>query len=373
MILMKKLRFSALLFWGTLTFFACLKEQNPANTPAQEDKNYFVPDMKTFSLSRSSCDWTTLPAGSADALAEAIANTCEGGVIYLKSGIHTESQSVVIQKSVKIVGEAGAVLKVQSELSPVDTATGNIPVHAALHILNAPGTLIQDIAIEPLGSDGGAAILIENASQSAVIHCNITAHQFGIILEKSDRIALMRNTIVVSSAWQTGLVSDAHGIVVMNGKSAYASDNDISNALFGIWACDKWGTCERNSTHENYIGIILCKVPNGSMRLPGGQVTGAEFSATLWKTRQNHSYNNFDAGYLIIDGSNNNLLENNDGGNNATYDYEIVGDSYRFGFFTPFAFDNILYAKPGQTVKNCGQNSTVIGGVAVDTGVDVCQ
>jgi hypothetical protein len=182
----------------------------------------------------------------------------------------------------------------------------------------------------------------------------------------------MRNTIVVSGAWQTGLVSDAHGIIVMNGKSAYVSDNDISNALFGIWACDKYGTCERNSTHENYIGVILCKVPS-AMRLPGGQVTGSAFSGTLWKTRQNHSYNNFNAGYLVIDGSNNNLIENNDGGNNGSYDYEIVGDSYRFGFLTPFAFDNTLYAKPGQTVKNCGVNNTVVGGVEVDTSLDVCQ
>ncbi len=369
---MKTLPFSALLLWAGLTFVACQKEQNPANIPAQEDKNYFVPDLKTFSTNRSSCEWTTLPAGSVDALAAAIANTCEGGIIYLKSGIHTESQSIVVNKTVKIIGEAGAVLKVKSALSPVDTAAGNIPLNVGLHILNAPGTLIQDIAIEPFDSNGGTAILIENSSQSAVIHCNITAHQFGIILEKSDRIALMRNTIVVSGAWQTGQVSEAHGIIVMNGKSAYVSDNDVSNALFGIWACDKWGTLERNNTHGNYIGVILCKVPP-VIRLPGGQVTGAPFPATLWKTRQNNSSNNFNAGYLVIDGSNNNLLENNDGGSNGTYDYEIVGDSHRFGFLTPFAFDNTVYAKPGQTVKNCGTNSTVIGGVAVDIGVDACQ
>ena len=77
--------------------------------------------------------------------------------------------------------------------------------------------------------------------------------------------------------------------------------------------------------------------------------------------------------YLVIDGANNNLLENNDGGNNAAYDYELTGDTYRFGFLTPFAYDNTLYAKPGQTVKNCGVNNTVIGGVLVDTAVDVCQ
>lgn len=369
---MKNIHPSFFALLATLTFFACSKEQNPANTPAQEDNRYFIPDLKTFSLERSSCDWTTIPAGSVDALADALANTCEGGVIYLKSGVHTENGTVTIGKSVKIVGEAGAILKIRSAISPVDTATGTIPLHAALHILNAPGTLIQDIAIQPLEASGGTAILMENSSQSAVIHSNISAHQFGIILAGSDRVALMRNTIVVSGLWQTGEVSDAHGIVVMNGKSAYVSDNDISNGLFGIWACDKWGTSERNSLHGNYIGLILCKVPQG-MRLPGGQVTGSEFSGTLWKTRQNHSFENLDAGYLVIDGSNNNLLENNDGGSNGSYDYEIVGDSYRFGFLTPFAFQNTIYAKPGQTVKNCGMDNVVVGGVQIDTGTDACQ
>jgi len=369
---MEKISFLALPLVVALTLASCIKESNPANSPLYENENYFVPDLDYFSTSRSSCDWTSIAGGSENVLSDAIANTCEGGVIFLKTGIHTETQSVIINKSVKIIGETGAILKIQSSLSPVDTLTGTIPVHAGLHILNAPGTLIQDITIEPLEADGGVGILVENAPQSGIIHCEITGHQFGIIVEKSDRMAIMRNTIAVSGAWQTGLVTDAHGIVVMNGKSAYLSDNIVSNALFGIWACDKWGTCERNTTHDNYIGIILCKVPLG-IQLPSGQITGAEFSATSWKTRMNHSFANFDAGYLVIDGSNNNLLENNDAGANGTYDYELVGDSYRFGFLTPFTFDNTLHAKPGQTVKNCGMNNLIVGGVAVDTEVDVCQ
>ncbi len=368
-----KTRFLPLLTLLTLlTFLACQKEEKPATSQLQQDDHYFVPDLRTFATDRSSCDWTILAGGSNNALAAAIANTCEGGVIYLKAGIHTETEPVVINKPVKIIGEAGAVLRVKSDLLPVNLATGTQPVSAGLHILNAPGTLIQDITMQPLGTDGGAAILIENSHQSAVIHTNITAHQFGVILEKSDRVAIMRNTIVITSAWQTGQVSDAHGIIVMNGKSAYLSDNDVSNAIFGIWPCDKWGTSERNITHGNVIGTIFCKVPM-YLQLPGGQVTGAEFSATLWKARQNQSSNNLDVGYLVIDGSNGNLLENNEGGSNGTYDYELVGDSYRFGFLTPFTYDNVVYAKPGQTVKDCGVNNTISGGVAVDTNVDVCH
>lgn len=362
-------RFSILALFAVLTFWACQKDDNPVHA---DDSKYYVPNLNDFALDRSNCDWTTVPAGSVNALAQAIADACDGGVIYLKAGEHTESEPVLINKRVKIIGESGAILKIHSDLSLVDTLTGTLPLHPALHVLNAPGTLIQDLEIRPLNTDGGTAILYENSPQSATIHCTITGFQFSVAVEKSDRMAIMRNTIVVSGAWQTGQVPQAHGIIVANGKSAYVSDNDVSNALFGIWACDKYGTCERNTTHANFIGIILCKVPAG-FRLPSGEVTGSEFPATLWKTRQNQSHNNFNVGYLVIDGSNNNLLENNDAGNNAAYDYELTTDTYRFGFLTPFAFDNTVYAKPGQTVKDCGVNNTVVGGVLIDTTSDVCQ
>lgn len=353
-----------------LLCWACQKEHT--TSLQQDEHNYFVPNLDDFALDRSACDWTTIPAGSHNALAQAIADACVGGVIYLKSGEHTESGPVVIGKPVKIIGEAGAVLKIHSDLSTGDTLTGLLPIYPALHVLDAPGTLIQDLDIRPLGTDGGAAILYENSPQSATIRCTITGFQFSVVVEKSDRMAIMRNTIVSSGAWQTGQVPQAHGIVVANGKSAYVSDNDVSNALFGIWACDRYGTCERNTTHANYIGIILCKVPT-AFQLPSGEITGSEFPATLWKARQNQSHGNFSIGYLVIDGANGNLLEDNDAGDNAAYDYELTTDTYRFGFLTPFAYNNIVYAKPGQTVKDCGMDNTIVGGEQVDTSVDLCQ
>jgi hypothetical protein len=371
---MKKISALGCALLAAFTFFGCQKDQNlpTVSVQPQQDHRYYTPDLNLYAADRSTCDWIILPAGSTDALASAIAATCEGGVIYLKAGIHTENQAVIVNKSVKIMGEAGAILKLKSDLAPIDMMVGVQPIRPGLHVLNAPGTLIQDLEIQPLGADGGTAILLENAHQSAVIGCKILSFQFSVLVEKSDRAAIMRNTIVATSAWQTGAVSEAESIVIINGKSAYVSDNDVSNALFGIWPCDEWGTCERNTTHGNYIGIILCKVPQ-YLQLPDGRVTGAQLSATSWKTRQNNSHNNLDAGYLVIDGSNNNLLEDNDGGSNGTYDYELVGDSHRFGFLTPFVFNNTVYAKAGQTVKNCGVNNVVFGGMMVDTGVDACR
>jgi hypothetical protein len=74
--------------------------------------------------------------------------------------------------------------------------------------------------------------------------------------------------------------------------------------------------------------------------LIGGVPTGAQQSAVSWTTRDNDCHDNFDVGYLVIDGANNNRLTNNAAARNANYDIELVGDSYRFGFFTPTSFED---------------------------------
>ncbi len=57
-----------------------------------------------------------IPAGSADALAAAIAEVRDGGVVLLRSGQHTESRTVTVDHRVKIVGEPGAILIADTKL-----------------------------------------------------------------------------------------------------------------------------------------------------------------------------------------------------------------------------------------------------------------
>jgi nitrous oxidase accessory protein NosD len=385
-----KFKIALTLFVATL-LCSCQKDilmQDDAaiSTHQVDESQYFTPSAaylatldaygrKPESALRSAdCYWTEIPAGSTNALAQAINSACEGGVIYLKSGVHTENLALTITKSVKIIGETGAVLKLKSSLSTVDTATGNVKLKPSIHFLNAPRSLVQDLDIQVVDSDGATALLFENASESAVMRCKITKFQFAVVVEKSDRMVIMKNTIVASGAWQTGAVSDAESITIMNGKSVYVADNDISNALFGIWPCDKWGTCERNYTHGNLYGIVLCKVPPYIV-MPNGRITGAENSATDWKTRNNKSTDNLDTGILVIDGANNNIVENNELSRNTGYDIELTTDTYRFGFLTPLAFNNTVNAGnyPNIRVKDCGRNNRITGGVRINTTTDPCN
>lgn len=372
---MKKLVISAFAL-ALFTVLGCQKE-NPS-TPEEKaiiQGPYTAPLVITGEItSRSGCDWTVVPAGSVDALAAAIASTCDHGIVYLLSGMHTENQPITITKPVKIIGASGAVLKIASAVSNPTEPTDPLSANPALHFLNAPGSLVQDLEILPIGNAGGTSILMENSHGSGIMRNKFNDFQFSIVIEKSDRMTIMFNNIKATELWQTGDLPAAHGIVVINGTSAYLSDNEVSGGLFGIWACDRWGTLERNYTYGNYIGVILCNVPT-EIELPSGEITGSLVPATGWKVRNCNSTDNFDIGYIVIDGANNNLLENNNASNNGSYDMELTTDTYRFGFLTPAAYKNtvIAGAYPNITIKDCGNGNTVVGGVQVDTGSDPCN
>lgn len=383
-------KITVVLFFLPFVFFiGCQKDlstQEAVQPKFQADQSHYYEPSKELLASydalrtppslgtRAACDWVEIPAGSTDALANAINSACEGGVIYLKTGTHVENKAITISKSVKIIGEAGAVLKMKSQLTINDAVTGATTLNPTLHILNAPKTLIQDLDIQPIGEDGATAILLENSNESAIIRCKITKFQYALMVEKSDRVAIMRNTIINKGAWQTVTGAGGESVVVINGKSAYISDNDVSNSLFGIWPCDEWGTCERNNTHGSFIGIILCNVPAGGYVLPSGRGVGAQIPTKNCKVRNNNSTDN-QFGYLVIDGANNNLLENNNASRNAAYDIELTTDSYRFGFLTPKSFDNTVNAGsfPNIRIKDCGVNNKVNGGIKINTVTDPCN
>ncbi len=385
---MKKMTSSTILL-ATLLFIGCQKDLNVKESvqPTQpiDESHYYEPSKELLASydalrnpsalsTRAACDWIEIPAGSTDALAKAVNDVCAGGVIYLKSGVHTETKAITITKPVILIGQAGAVLKMKSKLATISAAGSVVPT-PVLHFFNAPRSAVLNLDIQPLDSDGSTAILLENSNESAVIRNKITKFQSGISVEKSDRVAIIGNTIVGSSNWQTGGDFLGEAITIINGKSTYISDNDLSNSVFGIWPCDKWGTLERNYTHGNFIGTILCNVPAGNFTMPNGRRTGSESPSTSYKVRNNNSTDNLNVGYLIIDGANNNIIENNNATRNGSYDMELTTDTYRFGFLTPISYDNTVNSTsfPNVRIKDCGRNNKVTGGIKVNTTTDPCN
>ncbi len=311
----------------------------------------------------------TIPAGSVDALAQAIEDVCPNGTIILAAGEHVENEGVVISKQVTIKGNDGAVLKIHSQLD--NSSLDILNIDAALHILDVQKVKIENLNIIPLLTDGGTAILVQNADKCRIVDNDIQAHQMGVVVEQSNKVWIGNNIIHVADGWINGEFDDAHGVVIVNGENATIKENEITGALFGMWLCDKKGISSGNSTFGNYIGQILCNVPP-YFELPNGTVTGAEVPCTNWNVNNNVAQNNFDTGYLVIDGANKNHLTNNEGGNNGTYDIELVGDSYRFGFLTPLSYQNTVTTGSfgNLLIKDCGVNNTINGNATIiDTSV----
>jgi nitrous oxidase accessory protein NosD len=384
-----KFKIALTLFVATL-LSSCQKDllvQDAVQTHQQIDESkYFTPSAAYLasldaysrkpesSLRSADCNWTEIPAGSTNALDKAISAACEGGVIYLKSGVHIENNPVTVTKSIKIIGEAGTILRFKSAISPLDV-TATLSLKPVLHFLNAPRSLVQGIDIQPLASAGATALLFENSNESAVMRCKITNFQWSIWVEKSDRMVIMKNTITATDQWQTGDAPEAEGITIANGKSVYVADNEINNCLFGIWACDRWGTCERNNLYGNYLGIILCNVPAGFYKFPDGQFKGSLIPGNGWKTRNNTSTDNLNVGILVIDGANGNIIENNNLARNGDFDIELTTDTYRFGFLTPMAYNNTVIAGSFTNIriKDCGRNNQITGGIRINTTINPCN
>ncbi len=338
-----------------------LAEQRAAELRAEADQL-----TAEAEVAARSAQTVVVPAGSNNALAAAIAAAGDGGTVLLKAGEHTESGTVEITHRVRLVGEAGAVLR--SGVRPLREAGY---IQPALHVYGADGGSIVGLEIRFTAASGGTAILLEQAPRTFVQNNRIVDFEFGILLEDSPRSFLDGNHLTGSSDWLNGL-GQVYGIININGKDVRMLGNVVDNTFFGIWPCDEGGLAISNETHNNFIGFILCKVPDQALPLPKGNLTGSQNPSYGWLVHSHEANDNLNVGILVIDGAHHNLLVQNRAANNGLYNMELVGDSFRFGFLTPKSHDNRVISYPDLRIKDCGENNTIIGGELVDNSLEPC-
>ena len=300
----------------------------------------------------------TVPAGSVDQLAAAIAEVGPGGEVVLQTGLHEESNTVLVDISVSIVGEDGAIL----ESSNSSTDEG---VKAALHIRGADGTRIENLVIQTPADANvatNAGIVIENASNVQIVYNQIRGHTNGVLIEHGDRALLKGNAVQTTK----------DGIVLINGSDVSIQDNWVSCTRFGMWIGSIRADITGNTMQGNTIGLLLCSPRNFTI---SGEVRSTESPATGCMVYENHAFDNA-WGYLAFDGAYNNILMNNSAAFNSSYDIELGGESERFGIVTPTSSDNTVIQGlkyKGLKVKVCGVNNQALGHVdLVDTAADPC-
>lgn len=308
-----------------------------------------------------------VPAGSVDALDAAIASAGPNGRVILQSGLHTEHSTVAITQRVAIIGETDAVL--QSGV----THSNLIPtvVRPALYVHGAEGVMIWNVTFAPTGTVGGTAILIENAPRATIGWNSFRDFQYSILLQNSHASTVIGNSVVANAGWLTGDPSECDGIININGSDVRIADNDVAGGLLNVFCSGRDGFYLSNTAHDGFVGMILCKVPDGSFLLPSGAVVGSEASASNWMVQGNTDSGNFYSGLLVIDGANNNHLVNNGGSGNGAYDIELLGTTCLFGFQTPTSFNNtvVVGAHQNLTINDFGEGNKILGPVTVTHNV----
>lgn len=360
----------------SLSFFSCEKDNliTPTDNPDREytERHAELEAMMENELAEIEAEVALslrssvlLPAGSIDGLAAAIAAAGPGGTVTVASGLHLESGTVTINFPVRIIGENGAVFIFDTE--PISMAASIVP---ALHVLNAPRTIISNLEIRAANAVGGTAILLEKSDRSIVIRNKTVDQEYGVLVQYSDRVYLVENDFQSSPLWQTGDIASSFGVIIINGKNARIYNNKASDGFCGMWTCDRNGILAGNLFRENLYGLILCKVPEAfNYILPDGTTAFAELTGTRWSVFNNNARGNFDTGYLIIDGADRNFLIGNRASDNARLAYDFAGETSRFGLLTPPSVRNIGFIASGDRVLDCGDRNQVFGGDQVDASV----
>ncbi len=303
--------------------------------------------------------------GSVDGLQAAVDEAGPGGTVIVKAGTHTVNGLVTVPHRIKIRGENGAIIRLPNPLitEPPFQFMGGIHV-----IGGADRSIISNIHFDG-GNGAGAGIYINGSDRVTISQNSFSNFQFSILVNSGNNVSIKNNELIQGIP---ELLQGSRGIVIVNGRSASIVGNIVSGSLFGIWCCDKGGLSWGNTTTGNFYGQIVCKVPPAILG-QDGEIFGSQAPGNHWLVAMNESSNNLYGGIVVIDGAFKNVLLANKGSGNAAYDVDLVGDSERFGFLTPTSVKNKVWSFSDQTVKDCGEDNTVIGGIEVDTEIDPCM
>jgi hypothetical protein len=245
-------------------------------------------------------------------------------------------------------------------------------IKSGLHI-NEGGSYSSIRGITFKGTDAVPAVgIFLDKTQGVHVTNNVFQNwQISIAGYNAKYCMIRKNLINANPGWATGAILESDGITLSDGAHNHLLENEINNAFLGIFTGGSMGVDFKNITNNCFIGQILCKVPAGFNVINGVEIN-TQASTSNWRVMFNTSTNNAFIGYLVIDGANKCFLDHNQASNNGLYDIEVAGDSNRFGFFTPKAYNNRVHAYTNLKVKDCGENTHIIGGTLVDNTVDPC-
>jgi len=318
----------------------------------------FVQNEKATSRSHFHGNVVHVPSNSKNAIQAAINSAGHYGVVYLEKGNHYEEQSIFITHPVFVVGRAGATV-----ISSIPL--GKTGIESSLFIINETNRVtIWGVALVGTGNEASAGISVISTSNTVLAKNTIKNFQNGIGLYKGNKALIWKNNIVATPRGLARQISPTAGVVVLSGPDIRILQNKISACVWGLLISDKDGLIQSNELFGNFLGVVLDFIPP-VVEAPNGDLVGSEFPATNWTVQNNYSHDNFDLGYVVSFGANNNKLINNRGGNNGRFDLVLdTGRINDFGMPGPASFDNFVDTGNNKnfTIVDCGNNNEVVGG-----------
>ncbi len=307
-----------------------------------------------------------VPAGSVDALQDAIDEAGWGGKVIVESGEHWESETVVIDHTVRIIGQDGAKVYFNTIAASAKNEQGYVLTEAGFHVKNANHVWIKGLEIYPQQSTGSMAIWLEGGRMARIEGNKISAFKYAIWLsDNSNAVGIYDNEIDGASnvtIW---------GITVESGKSVKIKENHLDQCVVGIFLSDERSITKDNHVSNSVMGYLLCTV-QGTIVKPDGELLQPAISCAKAKLIRNNAQNNY-WNYLVIDGAHHNFLVRNNASNPGLYDVELAGPTSRFGFPAPTSYSNFV-VNPNSSIitKDCGVDNTVLGGTMVNNEEDPC-
>lgn len=311
-----------------------------------------------------------VPAGSVDALADAITSAGIGGTVILAAGEHIENAPVVIDQRVKLEGEDGAVLSFPNSPEPANVPVEIVP---ALHVKDATRVWLHNFSVQTgTGLGGRVGILVQSGARTRIEGLHIVGFQYGILLDGGDRCQVIGNTVVGAFAEypNAGL---QWGITNSTGQRTVLLRNEVSNFNTGIFLSDRNGLAFSNRIVGGGVGILWCTVPAWQSYPDGSSISAAE-PARNWRCYSNVAIANY-WNYLIIDGANNSVSIQNESIDAGLYDIELAAATERFGIPSPTSANSLVVSVGDYIdyrIKDCTGDNTIVGGQLVDNTADPC-
>lgn len=214
------------------------------------------------------------PYGNYKTLGEAIKNAKSGTVILIKKGQYSEN-SIIIDKSLSIIGETGAEIHHRGEGDAILISASNVLIKG-LKIIGSGKSSYQDFA----------AVKAVGVSRCHIVENEILESQYGIVVNNSTDCVVAKNVIKTNSSpsdllgdgihlWKTTHVSVSENIVYGHrdgiylefAQSGLITKNNINrNRRYGLHFMFSNGNEFRENTFsQNDAGVAVMYSKNIKM------------------------------------------------------------------------------------------------------------